>query len=90
MAIDSHSMWGQLFYQILAVMQLKWLNGHLQVEVEYSQLLTMASETVHPIDCPLLPTPYMTVPLSATYAMQMCTTNKKSSKWYANPWPSEH
>ena len=37
-------------YQLLAVMLQKQLNGELPVAVDYSQLWTMASETVDRID----------------------------------------
>ena len=37
-------------YQLLAVMLMKLPNGQIPVEVDHSQLRTMASETVYPID----------------------------------------
>ena len=49
--------WVKYNYQLLAVMLLKEPNRELPVEVGHSQLQTMASEAVDPIDLPLLP-PY--------------------------------
>ena len=37
-------------YELLAVMQMKQPNGQLIIAVDYSQQLTIASETVDPID----------------------------------------
>ena len=43
-------------YQLLAVMLPKQPNGRLSVTVDHRQLRITASETVEPIDWPLLPT----------------------------------
>ena len=45
------------------IMQLKCPNGELSVAVDHNQLRTMGSETVDPIDWPLLPTLHRAVPL---------------------------
>ena len=42
-------------YQLLAIILPKQQNGRLQAVVDHSQLRTMASEEVHPIDWPLPP-----------------------------------
>ena len=55
-----HSLWGQL--STTAVKLLKQTNCQLRVAVDHSQLRTMASEMVDPIDWPLPPTLYSAVP----------------------------
>ena len=48
-------------YQLLAIMLLKQPNGKLGVAVYHSQLWTITSETVDPIDWPLPPTRHRAV-----------------------------
>ena len=88
-----HGMWSQLS-TILAVMLLKQPNGEIPVVVDYSQLTTLASETVDPIDWPLSPTLHRAIPpeLHVLHAiMKMMATNYKTccSHWDANTRPSD-
>ena len=58
-------------------------NGELPIEVDHSQLRTMTSQTVDPIDWPL-PLPYTEqYPLSSTYCtVEMQATNRKACRSY--------
>ena len=53
---------GVNYQNLLVVMLPKYPNGRLPVTVDLSQLRTMASETVDPIDWPLPPALHRAVP----------------------------
>ena len=59
-------------YQLLAVMLLIKPNGELPVAVKHSQLRTMVSKTVDPIDGQLHPALHRAVPLGSMYCMVQC------------------
>ena len=56
-------------YQLLEVMLLTKPYRLLQVAVDHCQLLTMASETVDPIDWPLPPTLHRVIPLELLHVL---------------------
>ena len=67
-------------YQLLAVMLLMLPNGELLVAVDQNQLMTMASQTVDPIDWSHPPPSWAVPPERLVHSINQCSLSRESTR----------